>query len=73
MAENAKSMRRPVVERAKRTGPPVDHDVEFKYKVYEDGRVAADPETLLQLARFSERQIRAETRLRRDIRLMRPW
>jgi len=36
----------------------VDHDVEFKCKVYENGRVVADPETLRMLASFSERQIR---------------
>jgi hypothetical protein len=51
---------------------PVDHEVDFKCKVYENGRVAADPETLRQLAGFSERQIRAGTGLRRDtIRLIR--
>jgi hypothetical protein len=51
---------------------PVDHEVEFKCKVYENGRVAADPETLRQLSQFSERQIRAGTGLRRDtIRLIR--
>lgn len=39
---------------------------------YESGRVAADPESLRQLARFSERQIRQGTGLRRDtIRLIR--
>jgi hypothetical protein len=51
---------------------PVDHQVQFKCKVYENGRVKADPETLRQLARFSKRQIRAGTGLRRDtIRLIR--
>jgi hypothetical protein len=51
---------------------PVDHEVEFKCKLYENGRVAADAETLRQLARYSERQIRAGTGLRRDtIRLLR--
>lgn len=51
---------------------PVDHDAEFKCKVYENGGVAEDPETLQQLARFSERQIGAGTGLRRDsIRLIR--
>jgi hypothetical protein len=51
---------------------PVDHEVEFKCRVYENGRVAADPETLRQLAGFSERQIKAGTGLRRDtIRLIR--
>jgi hypothetical protein len=51
---------------------PVDHEVEFKCKVYENGRVAAGPETLRQLAGFSERQIREATGVRRDtIRLLR--
>jgi hypothetical protein len=51
---------------------PVDHDVEFKCKVYENGRVVAGPETLRQLANFSERQIREGTGIRRDtIRLIR--
>jgi hypothetical protein len=51
---------------------PVDHDVDFKCKVYENGRVAAGPETLRQLAGFSERQIREGTGVRRDtIRLIR--
>jgi len=51
---------------------PVDHEGEFKCRVYENGTVAADAETLRQLARFSERQIRAGTGLRRDtIRLIR--
>jgi hypothetical protein len=45
---------------------PVDHEVECKCKVYENGRVAADAETIRQLTRFSERQIRAGTGLRRD-------
>src|SRR5262249_25484432 len=51
---------------------PVDHEIEFKCKVYENGRVAANPETLRQLTRFSERQIRKGTGVRRDtIRLIR--
>lgn len=51
---------------------PVDHDVEFKCKVYENGRVVAGPETLRQLAGFSERQIRGGSGVRRDtIRAMR--
>lgn len=50
----------------------MDHEFEFKCKVYENGRVVADAETLRQLTRFSERQIRAGTGLRRDtIRLIR--
>jgi hypothetical protein len=51
---------------------PVDHENDFKCKV---PRKEADPgrrETLRQLAEFSERQIRKETRVRRDtIRLIR--
>jgi hypothetical protein len=39
---------------------------EFKGKVYENGRVAAGPETLRLLASFSERQIRKGTGVRRD-------
>jgi hypothetical protein len=50
----------------------VDHDADFKCKVYENGRVAADPETLRQLTGFSERQIEVGTGLHRDtIRLIR--
>ena len=51
---------------------PVGHEVEFKCRVYGNGRVVADAETLRQLAKYSERQIRAGTGLRRDtIRLIR--
>jgi hypothetical protein len=51
---------------------PVDHEVEFTCKLYENGRVAAGPETLRLLASFSERHIRKATGVRRDtIRLIR--
>ena len=51
---------------------PVDHEVEFKCKVYENGRVAAGPETLRQLASLSERQISKKTSVHRNtIRLIR--
>jgi len=51
---------------------PVDHEVEFKCKVYENGRVVADPETIRQLAGFSEREIASGTGLhRKPIRLFR--
>ena len=51
---------------------PVDHEVEFKCRVYKDRRVAADLETLRQLARFSEREISKGTGVNRDtIRLIR--
>jgi len=51
---------------------PVDHEIDYKCKVYENGRVAADPETLRQLAGFSERKIARGTGLhRKTIRLFR--
>jgi hypothetical protein len=51
---------------------PVDHEIDYKCKVYENGRVAAEPEMLRQLARFSEREIARETGLhRKSIRLFR--
>lgn len=51
---------------------PLDHELEFKCRLYENGRVVAGPETLRQLASFSERQIREATGVRRDtIRLIR--
>ena len=50
----------------------MDHEVEFKCKVYENGRVVAGAETLRLLARFSERQIGKGTGVHRDtIRLIR--
>jgi hypothetical protein len=49
---------------------PVDHEMDLKCKVYQKGRVAADPETLRQLEEFSEREIAKGTRLhRKPIRL----
>ena len=51
---------------------PVDHELDVRCKVYENGRVAADPETLRQLAQFSEREISRGTGLhRKTIRLFR--
>lgn len=51
---------------------PVDHEAEFRCKLYENGRIAADPETLRQLAGFSERELREGSGVRRDtIRLIR--
>jgi hypothetical protein len=51
---------------------PVDHDLDYKCKVYANGRVAADQETLRQLAEFSEREIARGTGLhRKPIRLFR--
>jgi hypothetical protein len=50
----------------------VDHEPEFKCKVYENGRVVAGPETLRHLASVSERQISKGTGVHRDtIRLIR--
>jgi hypothetical protein len=51
---------------------PVDHEIDYRCKVYENGRVAADPETLRRLTGFSEREIANGTRLhRKPIRLFR--
>jgi hypothetical protein len=51
---------------------PVDHEVEFKCTVYENGRVVAGPETLRRLAEFSERRISKRTGVHRHtIRLIR--
>ena len=51
---------------------PLDHEVEFNCKVYRNGRVVAGPETLRQLASFSERQISHKTGVHRNtIRLIR--
>ena len=41
--------------RMKRKKGPVDRELDVRCKVYENGRVAADPETLRLLAQFSER------------------
>jgi hypothetical protein len=50
----------------------VDHEIDVKCKVYESGRVAADPETLRQLVGFSEREIEEGTGVHRSrIRLLR--
>ena len=52
---------------------PVDHEIDVKCKVYENGRVAADQETLRQLEEFSEREIAEGTGLhRKPIRLLKP-
>ena len=49
---------------------PVDHEIDFKCKVYGNGRVVADPETLRQLEDFTERQIANGTGMhRKPIRL----
>ena len=51
---------------------PVDHEFEFKCKLYENWRVVVSPETLRQLASFSGRQISKRTGVHRDtIRLIR--
>jgi len=44
---------------------PIDHEIDYKCKVYENGRVAADPETLRQLKGLSERKIARGTGLHR--------
>ena len=51
---------------------PVDHETDFKVKVYAGGRVSADPGILRALGEFSEREINKATGLsRRIIRYMR--
>ena len=47
--------------RMKRKKGRVDHELDVRCKVYENGRVAADPETLRLLAQFSEREISKAT------------
>ena len=46
---------------------PADHELDFKLKVYANGRVSADSETLRALGNFSEREINNGTRLSRRI------
>jgi len=46
---------------------PIDHEADFKVKVYANGRVTADPETLRALGHFSEREINNATGLSRRI------
>jgi hypothetical protein len=46
---------------------PVDHETDFTVKVYANGRVTADPETLRALDDFSEREINKGTGLSRTI------
>ena len=51
---------------------PLDHELDVRCKVYENGRVAADPETLGLLKQFSEREAPRATGLhRKPIRLLR--
>jgi len=51
---------------------PVDHEIDFKCKIYDNGRVAAGPKTLRLLKNFSEREIKKGTGIHRDkIRLIR--
>jgi hypothetical protein len=60
-----------VVKRKLEQGP-VDHELDVRCKVYENGWVAAGPETLRQLAQFSERQISEGTGMhRKPIRVLR--
>jgi len=46
---------------------PIDHETDFKVKLYANGRVTAKPETLRDLADFSEREINKATGLSRRI------
>jgi hypothetical protein len=50
---------------------PVEYDLDVRAKVYENGRVAADSETLRQLAQFSDRETSNGTGIhRKPIRLL---
>jgi hypothetical protein len=46
---------------------PVDHELDFKVKLYTNGRVSADPEILRDLSMFSERETNTGTGLSRRI------
>jgi hypothetical protein len=46
---------------------PVDHETDFKVKVYANGRVIADSDTLRALCDFSECEINKATKLSRRI------
>jgi hypothetical protein len=46
---------------------PVDHETDFKVKVYANGRVRAEPEILRDLSEFSERDTNRATGLSRRI------
>jgi hypothetical protein len=46
---------------------PVDHETDFKVKIYTSGRVTTNPETLQALGDFSEREIHEATKLSRRI------
>jgi hypothetical protein len=46
---------------------PVDHETDFKAKVYANGRVSADAEILRALGSFSEREINKATGFSRRI------
>lgn len=46
---------------------PADHETDFNPKVYADGRVTPDPETLHALSDFSERELHKGTGLSRRI------
>jgi hypothetical protein len=46
---------------------PVGYEIDYKCKVYQNGRVAAEPETLRALNDFSEREIHKGSGLSRQI------
>ena len=51
---------------------PVDHEMDSRVKLYESGRVTADPEMLRRLRDFSEREIADATGVHRSrVRLLR--
>jgi hypothetical protein len=46
---------------------PIDHDIDYKCKVYSSGKVRADSEIMRELAGFSEREIARGTGLHRKV------
>jgi len=51
---------------------PLDHETDFKCKIYASGRVAADAKMLRQLSHYSERELSESTKVnRKPIRTLR--
>jgi hypothetical protein len=49
---------------------PLDQEIDSRCKIYSNGRIVADPQTLRQLGRFTEREIADRAGLhRKPIRL----
>ncbi len=44
----------------------MDHEIDSKVKIYAEGRVAAGTEIQIKISKFTEREIREATGIRRD-------